>query len=94
MDKNTRELIAQLSGQQTLLLTTLLSSDSPENWEDHKHTIVSHTPLLTLEMAVNRVCRREHGIPPTPAQIYAALEYAKHKNQQFTKQPDTEALAS
>ncbi|MDX1811348.1 MAG: hypothetical protein R3240_05335, partial [Gammaproteobacteria bacterium] len=94
MDNNYQELIARLSNQQTMLLTTLLSSDNQETWNEHKHTIISHTPLLTLEMAVNRVCQREHNTPPTPAQIYAALEYAKRKNQQFSKIKSSTAIAS
>ena len=83
MEKSYQDLIAQLAGNQNVLLTTLISGNDPESWEESKYIVVSHTPLLTLEMAVNRVCFREKKSPPSPAQIYAALEYAKKKSQQY-----------
>jgi len=94
MDKHNQELFATLTGRHNIILTTLLSSESMESWEKIKYIIVSHTPFLTLEMAVNRVCRRENSSPPLPAQIYSALEYAKEKNKQFRKVTHTKTVTN
>ena len=94
MEKNYQELIAMLTGKQNLLLTSLLSGEDPELWEQSKYIIVSHNPLLTLEMAVNRVCERENNSVPTPNQIYKALEYSKAKSEQHQKEPFEPKIAS
>lgn len=94
MEQYYQELVATLTGRHNILLTSLLSSDDPDSWEQSKYIIISHAPLLTLEMAVNRICQRRPNVAPTPAQIYAALEYAKKKNQQYAKNSTPSELSN
>ena len=94
MNKAYQELIASLSGQQQLLLTTLLSCEDTESWEQSKHLIVCPMPLLTLEMAINRVSTRTSDSIPSPKQIYDALNYAVLKHQQYLQQPEFDSVAN
>ena len=96
MDRQYQELIAALScqGQQNHVLTVLLSGEDPEAWEHNKHLIVSNMPFLTLEMAVNRVCQREHNTVPDPDQILRALNYARDKQAHYASASQTTKIAS
>ncbi len=88
MNDKHQKLTSRLFGKQNLILTSLLSDQDTCSWQDNKHLIISHTPYLTLEMAVNRTCQRAKHSTPTPSQIYAALEYAKAKQTQTAKKPE------
>lgn len=93
MDNQYQELISTFSGKHNLLLTSLLCTENPNTWEECKHLIISSTPLLTLEMAVNRITTksRKNKIP-TPQQIQQALSYANEKRETYLKRIATEPL--
>ena len=96
MSDQYQELISAFSGSHNTLLTSLLCTENPTSWEDCKHLIVCPIPLLTLEMAINRVCakgRKKHEIP-TPEMIRKALTYANEKRMQYQNHIITEPLAA
>jgi len=85
MNDQYQELVSTLSGKHNMLLTSLLCTEDSGTWEDCKHLIVCPIPLLTLEMAINRVAvkdRKKSSIP-TPEQIKLALNYANEKRTQY-----------
>ncbi len=85
MNDRYQELISSFSGNHNVLLTSLLCTESTTTWAECKHLIVCPVPLLTLEMAVNRVrtgARKKNNIP-TPEQIKEALNYASNKRVQY-----------
>ena len=94
MKKISQELFADLNNNHQIILTSLLSSEDAESWSNSKYLIVSHNPFLTLEMAVNRVCQRNRKLPPTPAQIYSALQYAKEKSGIARESSQLESIAN
>ena len=87
MNNQYQELIFTLSGEHNMLLTSLLCTKDPGAWDDCKHVIVCPIPLLTLEMAINRVTSKEHKTSsiPSPEQIKDALNYAKEKRTQYLR---------
>lgn len=93
MKNISQELFTDLNTNYQTILTSLLSSEDVDNWNKSKYLIVSHNPFLTLEMAVNRVCQRNRKIPPTPAQIYSALQYAKEKSGMELENSQTDSIS-
>lgn len=87
MNDQFQTLVSTFSGNHNVLLTSLLCTESPQAWEECKHLIVCSTPLLTLEMAINRVTikGRDKRDIPTPEQIQKALDYANEKRVQYLK---------
>ena len=81
MKNISQELFTDLNTNYQTILTSLLSSEDVDN------------PFLTLEMAVNRVCQRNRKIPPTPAQIYSALQYAKEKSGMELENSQTDSIS-
>lgn len=94
MEKLYQDLIATLSGQQNLILTSLLSATDQDSWEENKHIIVSHAPFLTLEMAVNRITQRKQNSIPSPNEIFQALEYAKNKQHMRLNKGNSDKIPS
>ncbi|MDH5257200.1 MAG: hypothetical protein OEX07_04310 [Gammaproteobacteria bacterium] len=80
-----QELVSTLSGKHNILLTSLLCTEDLDTWEECKHLIVCPIPLLTLEMAINRVSTRsgKRSTIPTPEEIKDALIYANQKRTQY-----------
>ncbi|MDH3325270.1 MAG: hypothetical protein OEM38_00970 [Gammaproteobacteria bacterium] len=95
MNDQYQELISTLSGKHNILLTSLLCTDDPKTWEDCKHLIICPIPLLTLEMAINRVVAKESKTSPipTPEEIRKALNYANQKRTQYLQHTAAEPLA-
>lgn len=96
MNKQYQDLISTFSGDHNILLTSLLCTEKPDNWEECKHLIVCSTPLLTLEMAINRVTteKRKKNEIPSPDQIQSALNYANEKKEQYLKHSSNKTLMS
>ena len=94
MNAQYQDLVSTFTDQHNLLLTSLLCTDDPETWENCKHLIICATPLLTLEMAINRITCKENNrtLIPTPKQIQNALQYAQIKKQQYHNQLVKEEL--
>ena len=82
-----QQLISDLTSDSTILLTSLLCTEDPNCWDEIKYTVICPLPLLTLEMALNRVVSKDQKPPgtPTPQQINQALSYAKQKRKQYLK---------
>lgn len=94
MNKKLQELIFNLPSNNIVLLTTLLSERNHENWENNKHLIVCNMPLLTLEMAVNKVGSLMQGVIPEPKLIHAALIYAQDERAQYLSQNRLKLVAN
>jgi len=86
MNNRLQELMSFLSTNQGLTLTSILSVTDATAWKQTKHVILSTTPFLTLEMAVNRVSNnRKRNSIPEPQLIYEAIKYASLKRKQYIK---------
>jgi len=87
MNNQHQQLISDLSTDSTILLTSLLCTEDPNSWDEIKYTVICPLPLLTLEMALNRVISKDQKLPgtPPPQQINQALSYAKQKREQYLK---------
>jgi len=86
MNKMYSELLAPLPVKHQALILALLNSVDTESWYNAKHLIVCSNPLLTLEMAVNRINDRERNDLPTCEDIQQALSYADQKRISSKKQ--------
>jgi len=92
MNNKLQELMNFLSANQSLTLTSILSVTDAAAWEQTKHIILSTTPFLTLEMAVNRVSNdRKRNSIPEPQLIYDAIKYASLKRNRYMKRLDESA---
>ncbi len=86
MNYKLQELMSFLSINQSLTLTSILSVTDATAWEQTKHIIISTTPFLTLEMAINRISNnRKRNSIPEPHHIYEAIKYASLKRKQYVK---------
>jgi len=85
MNSQFQDLVSTLSKGHSVLLTSLLCTENPTSWDDCKHIVVCPIPLLTLEMAINRVIveKKKSGEIPSPEQIKTALEYAQTKRKHY-----------
>lgn len=72
-------LLNQLPIKHQSTLIALLSYVDSESWYNAKHLIVCSNPLLTLEMAINRISNRERNEIPDCNDIAQALAYAEKK---------------
>lgn len=95
MNNQYQELVSTLSGNHNVLLTSLLCTEDAATWEECKHLIICSTPLLTLEMAINRVINKEHKTSkiPSPEDIAKALNYANQKRNEYLKFHSKQLLA-
>jgi len=95
MNDQYQELVYTLSGKHNLLLTSLLCTTDLKSWEECKHIIICSIPLLTLEMAINRVTNKDQKTSPIPSpeQINDALNYAREKQRQYLRRKKKEPIA-
>jgi len=84
MSQKLQKFINHLSKSNGLTLTSILSVADENSWEQNRHVILSTTPFLTLEMAVNRISNnRKRSSIPEPRLIHEAIEYVMEKRSQY-----------
>jgi hypothetical protein len=65
----------------------MIQNPSVETWEIARRIVVSPAPLLTLDMAISRVCENKLKGIPDSFTIYRALDYAVKKHHQYLSRP-------
>jgi len=96
MNEQYQELIATLSKNHSLLLTSLLCTEDPVSWEECRHLVICPLPLLTLEMTIRRLNSDNDKTSsiPSPREIQDAIVYAQDKYKHYLLNVTKESLSS
>lgn len=86
-----RDLCGILSPANQRLIEQMLDNPTHETWELVRRVIISPAPVLTLDMAVNRVSGKRDGNLPSPFTIYRALDYAIKKREHYLRGPSAQS---
>lgn len=88
-----RDLCGTLSDANQHLIESVLAQPCAQSWEMARLVVISPAPLLTLDMAVNRVSGKLGDELPSSFTLYRALDYAIKKREHYLNRPRIESQA-
>ena len=86
-----RDMSGVLSVANQQLIEQMLDQPTLETWQQARHVIISPAPVLTLDMAINRIAGKRDNRIPSPFTVYRALDYALKKREHYLRKPSSQS---